>query len=115
MKGPLGHAGMFAGLVLGMTCTEGKRFLRICAIELCAEFINDLGDALTLWELACQRWSRVRQPVAQMTHRHRGQARSHRYCVQCPPTTMCVNGETYACNVTSPPTSTASTIEWKNT
>ena len=34
---------------------------------------------------------------------------------QCPPGTIEVNGDTYACNVTNPPTSTASTMEWKNT
>jgi hypothetical protein len=34
---------------------------------------------------------------------------------QCPPTTIWLNGATYACNVTSPPTRIASTMEWKNT
>jgi hypothetical protein len=41
----MGRADMFAGLVLGMTCAEGKRFLRIFAIELCAGFINELGGS----------------------------------------------------------------------
>jgi hypothetical protein len=39
-KGPREHAGMSASLVLRLTCEERKRFLRIYAIELCAQLIN---------------------------------------------------------------------------
>jgi hypothetical protein len=33
---------MHASLVKGVTAEEGKRFCRICAKELCAQFINQL-------------------------------------------------------------------------
>ncbi|RON66983.1 hypothetical protein BK669_02395 [Pseudomonas fluorescens] len=63
IEGPIGRAGMHAGLVLEMTCTEGKRFLRIFAIELCAELMSLLRDSALTGEGACSRQCRISQPV----------------------------------------------------
>jgi hypothetical protein len=51
IEGPIGRAGMLAGLVLGMTCTEGKSFADF-RYRVMRRLHVSPGDA-ALWERAC--------------------------------------------------------------
>ncbi|PTC17584.1 hypothetical protein C0J26_15950 [Pseudomonas baetica] len=72
---------MLASLVLGVTAEGRKRFLRICAIELCAWLMNLAGHTKPMWERACSRRGRQIQHFRWQSKCLREQARSHRDCV----------------------------------